>query len=298
MSAWGQSRGNQLGYKIFVWLIKTAGLLPAYGLLRFVTLYYFFFPGKAYKPLVYYFRNRLGYSYLKTRWAIYRNFNDLGRSIIDQMILMSGIASPFTIDHEGAVFLDEMAAAGKGGLLISAHIGNWEVAGHLLKRLQSKINIVMYQVEEEKIKAYLDKVRDRSFNVIFIRDDLSHIYEISAALTRNEFVCIHADRFVEGNKTIEATILGAKTRLPVGPFILSTTFDTPVSFVFAVKEGSKHFHFFASQGKHYGRGRKNIPAVVTDYTRAMEQMIARYPLQWHNYFPYWDEEKSDQRTAK
>lgn len=291
MSAWGKTRGTKLGYEIFVTLIKTAGVVPAYALLRFVTLYYFFFPGKAYKPLLYYFQNRLGYNYIKAKWAIYENFNFLGRSIIDKMILMSGLPSPFTVNHEGATYLDEMAIEGKGGLLISAHIGNWEVAGHLLKRLKSKINIVMYEVEQEKIKEYLEKIRDRSFNVIFIQDSMSHIYEINEALQRNEFVCIHADRFVEGNKTIEATLLNGKIRLPIGPFVLATTFHTPVSFVFAVKEGVKHFHFFASKAKTYEKGKANIPFIVNDYTRAMEQMIARYPLQWHNYFPYWDEEK-------
>lgn len=292
MSAWGKTRGNQLGYKIFVALIKTGGLFPAYALLRFVTIYYFFFPGKAYKSLMYYFRQRLGYSYAKAKWAVYENFNFLGRSIIDKMILMSGIPAPFSVNHEGVEYLDKMAAEGKGGLLVSAHIGNWEVAGHLLKRLKSKINIVMYEVEQEKIKEYLDKIRDRSFNVIFIKDDLSHIYEINAALNRNEFVCIHADRFVEGNKTTSATLLNARVTLPVGPFILATTFQAPVSFVFAVKEGLKHFHFFASEGRIYEKGRANIPRIVSDYTQAMEAMIARYPLQWHNYFPYWDEEKT------
>lgn len=204
---------------------------------------------------------------------------------------MSGMPSPFSVNHEGAKYLDEMADAGKGGLLISAHIGNWEVAGQLLKRLKSRINIVMYEVEQEKIKEYLEKIRDRSFNVIFIRQDLSHIYEINEALQRNEFVCIHADRYVEGNKTIEATLLGAKTKFPIGPFVLATTFQTPVSFVFAVKEGVKHFHFFASKGKIYEKGKVNIPSIVKDYTLAMEDMVAKYPLQWHNYFPYWDEEK-------
>lgn len=292
MSAWGKTRGNQLGYSIFVALIKTAGVFPAYALLRLVTIYYFFFPGKAKKPLLYYFRNRLGYNAIKAKWAIYQNFNYLGRSIIDKMILMSGMPSPFSVNHEGAKYLDDMAAEGKGGLLISAHIGNWEIAGQLLKRLKSKINIVMYEVEQEKIKEYLDKIRDRSFNVIFIKNDTSHIYEINEALQRNEFVCIHADRFVTGNKTIEATLLNAKTKFPIGPFVLASTFQTPVSFVFAVKEGLKHFHFFASPPKTYEKGRANIPLIVNDYSRAMEKMIARYPLQWHNYFPFWDEEQN------
>jgi len=292
MASWGASRGNQLGYRIFMVLLRTAGIFPAYALLRLVTIYYFLFPGKAGKTLRYYFQKRLGYSFLHTRLAIYQNFNYLGRSIIDKVVLMSGVPSPFTVNHDGVDNLDEMARQGKGALLISAHLGNWEAAGHLLKRTNSKINIVMFDGEHEKIKDYLERVIERSFNIIVIKEDISHIYEISAALQRNEFVCIHADRYIEGNKTIEATLLGEKALFPIGPFVLGTTFQVPVSFVFAMKEGLKHYHFYASPGKIYPRGRAGIPEVVEDYTRKVEGMIKKYPLQWHNYFEFWEEEKA------
>jgi predicted LPLAT superfamily acyltransferase len=162
MATWGSSRGNSFGYKIFIVLIKTAGVFPAYALLRLVTLYYFIFPGKAAGPLRYYFQKRLGYSWLKATWAIYENFNYLGRSIIDKVVLMSGAPSPFTRNDDGVDHLDNMVKQGKGGLLVSAHLGNWEAAGHLLKRLNTRINIVMYDGEHEKIKAFLEKVRERS----------------------------------------------------------------------------------------------------------------------------------------
>ncbi|MBK7762263.1 MAG: lipid A biosynthesis acyltransferase [Bacteroidetes bacterium] len=291
MSTWGASRGNKLGYRIFIVLIKTAGIFPAYALLRFVSLYYFLFPGKAKKSLMYYFQQRLGYSFIRSRLAIYQNFNYLGRSIIDKIVLMSGVPSPFTINHDGIKNLEDMVTEGKGGLLISAHIGNWEAAGHLLKRLSTKINIVMYDGEHEKIKQYLDSVRERSFHVIIIKEDISHIYEINAAIQRNEFVCIHADRYVEGNRTIETLLLGEKAKLPIGPFVLATTFQAPVSFVFAMKEGLKHYHFYASRGKVYSKGKLGIDDVVQDYSRKMEVMLKLYPLQWHNYFAFWEEEK-------
>lgn len=292
MASWGASRGNRLGYAIFIFILKTAGIIPAYALLRVVTLYYMLVPGNAAKPMRYYFRQRLGFRRWKTIWAMYQNFNHLGRSIIDKVVLMSDMPSPFTLEHDGIAHLDQMAAEGKGGLLISAHLGNWEAAGHLLKRMNTPINIVMYDGEHQKIKAYLDAVRERSFHVIVIREDISHIYEIGAALQRNEFVCIHADRYVEGNRTIETTLLGRKALLPLGPFALATTFKAPVSFVFAMKEGQRHFHFFASPGVAYTKGRQDLNRIVEDYSRQLESMIHRYPLQWHNYFPFWEEEKA------
>jgi predicted LPLAT superfamily acyltransferase len=73
--------------------------------------------------------------------------------------------------------------------------------------------------------------------------------------------------------------------------VLATTFSVPVSFVFAMKEGIKHFHFFASPGKIYPKGKEGIHSMLEDYLRKIETMIRAYPLQWHNYFPFWKEEK-------
>ena len=62
----------------------------------------------------------------------------------------------------------------------------------------------MFDGEQEQIKEYLASVTGKKMvNIIFIKNDLSHIYEISDAFTNNELVCMHADRFVEGNKTLE-----------------------------------------------------------------------------------------------
>jgi hypothetical protein len=62
MSAWhGKSKGTPLGYRIFVVVLKTFGVLPAYFLLRFVVLYYFFFSFKASRQIYLLYRRKLGY---------------------------------------------------------------------------------------------------------------------------------------------------------------------------------------------------------------------------------------------
>lgn len=123
--------------------------------------------------------------------------------------MMSGVSNRFTFEFEGEEYLHEMVKAGKGGMLISAHLGNWEIAGFLLKRIPAAINIVMYDAEHEKIKNYLESVTGkRKHERHSGRDDLSHIYEISAALSRNELVCMHADRFLDGNRNLIQPFMG------------------------------------------------------------------------------------------
>jgi len=292
MSAWqGKSKGTPLGYRIFVWVLKTFGVSPAYFLLRFVTLYYFFFSFKASRQIYSLYRRKLGYSRLASISKLYKNYFLLGQSIIDKVVLMSGIKNSFSFNFDGEENLLRIAEMKKGGILLSAHIGNWDIAGHLFTRLQTPINIVLYDAEHERIKEYLEGVTGkRTVNIIVIKEDLSHIYAISDAFAKNELVCMHADRFLPGNKTIAADFLGQEAKFPMGPFLLAATFKVPVSFVFAVKESKLHYHFFASEIKDYSGLAKDklVSAMLGDFAKEMETKLKQYPEQWFNYFNFWE----------
>src|SRR5436190_2198171 len=253
MPQWqGKSRGNKLGYSIFVYVVRILGVKPAYLLLRFVASYYFLFSWSTSRFIYDFFHNRLGHSAVRSVVKVYSNYYVFGQTLLDKIIVMAGIENKFTYDFDGEENLHQIVRNGKGGILISGHVGNWEAAGHLLKRLNSRINVVMYDGEHQRIKSYMDEVTGgRNFNVIVIRDDMSHVYEIGEALQKNELICLHADRFLDGNKTETLPFLGRDARFPLGPFLLAATFRVPVAVVFAFKESSTHYHFF---GSDFSRG--------------------------------------------
>lgn len=289
MPSWqGKSAGTPLGYRIFIALLKWPGVGAAYFLLYFVSTYYFLFASSS-KYILVYFR-RLGFGRSKSRRWLYRNYYSFGQSLIDKIVVQSGIKNSFTFDFDGEDYLHEMVRLKKGGLLLSGHIGNWEAAGHLLDRLDTRINIVMFDGEHQKIKDYLKSVTgEKKANIILIKDDLSHIYAINEAFANNELVCMHADRFLEGVKTLSVDFLGEAAKFPVGPFVLAAQFKVPVSFVFAMKERKYHYHFYATPIQQYDFTNKT--AAIQDMAKAfaaeMEKRVKQYPAQWYNYYDFW-----------
>jgi predicted LPLAT superfamily acyltransferase len=292
MPSWqGKSKGNKLGYSIFIAILRYGGVFPAYLLLRFVAGYYFLFSYSSSRPIFRYFHTKIGYSWWRSLRSVYRNYYVFGQTLIDKIVVMAGIDNRFTFSFDGEPWLREMVAAGRGGILFSAHLGNWEVAGHLFKRLEAPINIVMFDGEHERIKRYLSGVTGaRTVKVIVIKDDLSHIYAINDALANRELVCMHADRYMDGNKTVQARFLGAEARFPAGPFLLAATFRVPVSLVFAFKESDKHYHLYATPPKQYhGRRQQGVEEAVNDFVAALEEKVKLYPEQWFNYYDFWED---------
>ncbi len=294
MASWkGQSRGNLLGYKIFVTLLKKFGLKPAYFILRFVALYFFIFSPASFRIIYHIYHHRLKFGFFKSILFVYRNYFIFGQVLLDKTATLAGFRSKFTFDFEGEQYLREMAAGNSGCLLISAHLGNFEMAGHMLERLDSSVNIIMLDAEYQRIKNYLSSITQKSFHVIAIREDNAHVFEINTALENKEILCIHGDRFLEGSKTLEIEFLGEKARFPTGPFYLAMKFGIPVSFVFAMKERKSHYHFYATPPKHYQQQGnpasrdEMLKTIIQDYINQVEQKLRQYPDQWFNYYNFW-----------
>ena len=294
MATWqGKTRGGLLGHLIFVYTLQYLGLSTAYFLLRFVSSYYFIFSRKSNRVINKYFREIHHYSSASARWAVYKNYYTLGQILIDKVAIYSGLVDKFTFDLEDEKHL---AAMSEGGFMISAHIGNWEMAGKKSDRIDKTLNLLMLDEEHRKIKDLLESVmKERNIRIIPLREDLSHLIEIRKVLDEHELVAIHGDRFREGSKTLTANFMGRPARFPEGPFYLALRMEAPVSFAFAMKAGKKHYHFHATPPKtyHLPAGKRiseeHLRPILDDYIAAVEEMLKKYPEQWFNYYEFWED---------
>ncbi|MBF4492366.1 lipid A biosynthesis acyltransferase [Flavobacterium sp. JLP] len=292
MSQWdGKSKGTVLGYRIFVFLIQKAGIRAAYVLLYFVASYYFLFLKKSNKAISYYFKERLQYSNFKAKKMVFKSYFTFGQTIIDKISISAGMRNKFTYEFDGIDILKRLLAEKKGGVLISAHIGNFEIAEHFFGEidLDFQINLVTTDLEHSAIKNYLESVTKKSsVKFIIIRDDLSHIFEINAALANNELVCFTGDRYFEGTKSLSDKILGQEAHFPAGPFLIASRLKVPVVFVYVMKEPNLHYHLYAREAVVKHRDEKGL---LKAYIESLESMLEKYPLQWFNYFDFWNQLK-------
>lgn len=288
MAEWeGKSRGNKLGYQIFVFLLRTGGVYPAYSLLVFVALYYYLFASETSKPTLDFYHKRFGYGWFKRRWMLYRNYFTLGQTLIDRVVVTAGLGGKITHTSNGAENLKAMVAQKKGGILLGSHIGNWGIASKYLMGYDSAINVLVYDTEHEQIKEYLNQVTGgRKYNMIVLKDDLSHIYAIGEALQRNEIICMTADRYRAGNRTMMVNFMGEPAAFPVGPFQIIKTFKAPYTFVYGLKKGATHYNCYAKPFRDV-TSETTVQSIMQDYAQDLEGMVRTYPEQWFNYYDFW-----------
>ncbi|AZB23848.1 lipid A biosynthesis acyltransferase [Chryseobacterium bernardetii] len=291
MNKWkGKSKGTVLGYRIFVWCIRNIGIRCSYFVLYFVAAYYVLFQKKSNQYILYYFHKRLNLGYWKAKRSIFKSYFTFGQVLIDKTAISAGLREKYTYEFDGIENLRNLLAAKKGGVLISAHIGNFEVAEHFFADIDfdCQINLVTTDQEVTVIKEYLESVSVKKSNIkfIYVKEDMSHIFEINQALSNNELICFTGDRYFEGSKFLEADLLGKSAKFPAGPFLIASRLGVPVVYVYVMKEKNLHYHLYARVAQNIKN--RDSQGLLQSYVQNLETMIKKYPLQWFNYFDFWD----------
>ena len=286
--AWkGQSKGTPLGYQIFIWIMQYPGRYAGYFVLVFVAFYYFLMARKEVAASWYYYRQIHQLGVAKSLWNTYLGFYKLGQNLLDKVAIMGGLSRKFTFAFDGEEKIKALATANKGAVLMSAHIGSWEIAGHLLKRINVPVHVVMFDNEYQQIKQLIDHTTgDKYFQVIAIKEDFSHLIAIHRALKRREFICIHGDRFLERNKNKTALVefMGQPARFPLGPFELVSRLNIPCLFVYGFKESLSHYQFYAFEPP---ANNPTAADILKAYVAVLEKMVRKYPTQWFNFYKFW-----------
>jgi len=292
MNKWkGKSKGTVSGYRIFVWCIRNIGIRSSYFVLYFVAAYYFLFQKKSNRYILYYFQKRLNYGYGKALCSIFHSYFTFGKVLIDKTAISAGLREKYTYEFDGIENLRSLLAAKKGGVLISAHIGNFEIAEHFFADIDfdCQINLVTTDQEVTVIKEYLESVavKESSIKFIYVKEDMSHIFEINQALSNNELICFTGDRYFEGSKFLEAELLGKSAKFPAGPFLIASRLGVPVVYVYVMKENNLHYHLYARLAQNIKN--RDSQGLLQSYVQNLETMVRKYPLQWFNYFDFWDD---------
>ncbi len=193
--------------------------------------------------------------------------------------------------------LEDALAAGTGAILISPHLGTWELGGLGLADLGYRINVLTFREPDEQVNEARRRVREeRGIGVIYVdRDDTSPLAIIEAvnALRRNEILCLIGDRDGSSN-TVQVPFFGRSTAMPAGAAYLSLATGAPVIPVFVVLEPGGRYATLMEEpvffrGGH-GHHAEAIQVGMTQLAAVFERYIRQYPDQWYNFFHFWSPE--------
>jgi KDO2-lipid IV(A) lauroyltransferase len=190
----------------------------------------------------------------------------------------------YVASAEGEHHLDAALAAGRGVVLLTAHLGNWEFAGRLLSsRGRRTAHVVLSAEQDQALERYL---RLDSPQLRFVtRRHATSTLGLLAALRRAELVAMQADRPTGGRGDAIVPFFGEPAAFPIGPFVLARAASAAVVIAFCAMAPGGRYRLEIDPPIWVKPGEETSALATT--VAALERVIRAYPTQWFNFFDAW-----------
>ena len=220
------------------------------------------------------------------------NVANFSRMLADYFLCAAtagGCADRLLERWSGIEHIEAARARGKGVILVTAHLGNWELGGILLARHGLPLNVVTLEEPSGELTRWRDTYR-RRLGIKTIAVGPGHDFtfvEMLHALRRNEIVAMLVDRPYAGSGT-PVTLFGQRTEFSSAPALLWQHTDAAVVPAFVLQTAGGRYVSFADPMLAFAPDADPRAAIAANTQRLathFETIIRQHPEQWFNYVP-------------
>ncbi len=190
---------------------------------------------------------------------------------------------------EGLEHLEEVAARGRGGIIVAGHIGNQELLAAYTARKGIPIAVVAKEMEDPRINRLLMDFRSSHGLRVILRGNPRASAEILRILKQGGILAVQIDQDIPV-PSVSVPFFGRLARTPAAPAIFAVRRDLPVVLAFARRraEGGHHFTFLPPilPPKTGDRGR-DVVALTRRFSGLLEEHIRLAPAEWNWWHRRW-----------
>jgi lauroyl/myristoyl acyltransferase len=226
-------------------------------------------------------------------WAALRMFSEFAFCTSEALEHYSPRPRPLRIDAPEEDPVLEALQAGRGVVVVTGHVGSWDIAAKGLREAEGRIHVVMAREMDAATQEFVEAARTRAgVQVVLSNASVFSSLGLIRALRRNEIVAIQLDRSAGAGGVRMLPFLGAPAPFPSGPFVLARLAGSPVIPVFAPRVGRRHYRVHVGQPVWVpgaAREPRVLDRVMLEVVGQLEEVVRRYPWQWFHFAPFWPE---------
>ena len=195
-------------------------------------------------------------------------FPKLNRENIDEFVTMIGRDR-----------IDTALKNGKGAIMLTAHLGNWELMAAYAALKDYPINVVARPIYYEGYNKILVKLRESKGIKVIYRDDVKPMLQ---SLKNNELLGILADQDTVKVDGLFVKFFDELAYTPTGPAALAMKTGAPLIPCFIIRENGRHKIFVEEPLPVMTTGDKDKDLLINTemYGKVIEKWVRKYPSQW------------------
>jgi lauroyl/myristoyl acyltransferase len=173
----------------------------------------------------------------------------------------------------------------RGGVVsVTAHVGNWELAGRLLATYGARPTHVVVSAEDApSLRRWMR--RDGDGMQFVPRAHPAVGIQLVRALRRGDVVALQGDRAIGTRGDLPIPFFGRPAPFPIGPFVLARAAHVPVVPAFCLLGADGRYTIRVEPPIAVERGGEEDAART--WVAALERIVTEHPTQWFNFFDVW-----------
>ncbi len=294
-----RSIGGDWQHRAFYLAIRLGGRKAAYGMLYFVVAWYVLFSSLARNRASYYLARRFpdssGLARLRHCYLLILEF---GKVLVDRAVV--GILGPesFAVCLDGREELLKLRDENRGLILMTAHVGCWQLAMSALGFLQRPVNMLMRREDGDIDRHYYEHAGiPCPYQIIDPTGYLGGTLEMLGALKQGQIVSVMGDRqFGSDKSSARVDFLGGQVAVPFSAYKLASVTGAPIVVFFSSKAGPKSYRLQLAKvirvPQLKGRSAETFAPFAQQFADELEDFSRRYPYQFYNFYNLWSSQQA------
>lgn len=225
-----------------------------------------------------------------------RSFEHLGIVTVETALLARmGPADVLALVErvDGWDVIDRHLALGKGLIVASGHVGNWELAGAYLAARGLRVDGVVRRMGNPLFDGYLTRTRSR-LGLTVVRDRES-VRRTPRTLRAGGTVAMLIDQAGLNIASTYVPFFGRPAKTPRGAAVFALRFGVPIVFGCMLRLPSGRYRAIIEDlpVSPTGDVDRDVDAVVASYTEALERHIRLVPEQYFWHHRRWKQQPPD-----
>jgi predicted LPLAT superfamily acyltransferase len=226
-------------------------------------------------------------------WCTWRQFQNFTSIYRDRYLLHRFGDIGYT--HDGWEHMENALDRKTGGIILMSHLGNWEIAAHLMKQKREQIPLILFM--GLRAKAHIERIqkedlRRRGIRIIAVEKNRATSFDLLEGLRfiqAGGLVAITGDQIWNSRqRVVSVSMLGHEVHLPETPHVLAMLSGAPLMVFFSHRIGKKRYHLTLSEPLPIEKAPRQLRAEVIRksaqrYADLLETHLRGNPLEWYHF---------------
>ena len=214
---------------------------------------------------------------------VVKTFESIGQTMIDlaRSKRLSQLKLSNKVNCPDLSAFDIALKNGRGGVITTAHYGNWELAGAWVADLGYPLDIIIKVQSNPLVDKYVVSLRSNfDYGIIQIRN--TTLRKVLQSLKQNRFIILAADQH-DPSGSLVLDFFGRKASIAKGPATFARKQNCPIIPIVMRRKGFDDYEVITTEGIYPSfelDEKEDIIRMTKEYLSFLEDVITKYPEQW------------------